>query len=216
MKKIISAALALVLTLGLFTVVAFAADSRLSVRGAQIRIPTSAKDDLVQGLRFISSVSLDVYELVDEADRPTSASDTGVGYGTVVMPTAILGTNELTKDTVINYGGRNFAAKVVPAVRLYAKDSTHVEFTAVMTGITEANYETKYTAVPYVTYMDGEEEVTIYGEAYSTSLFAVAEEAYADKKTTEYVKEYLLEEILNVVDPDKYEFDGGWTPVYRP
>ncbi len=220
MKKFISVALALLMLCSVSTFV-FAAgvttDSRLAVSGAQIRVPTGTNDPLEQGLRFISSMTSDAYALLDASEYPKSAADTGVGFGTVVFPTEILGSETLTKDTVINYNGRDFAAMVVPAVKLYTKSESMIEYTAVMIDISESNYETEYTAVPYITYTDdNNEEVTLYGNAYSTSVFKIAVSAYNDKKTTEYVKEYLLEHILSVVDPDKYESDGGWTPIYRP
>ena len=190
-------------------------DSRLFVEGAQIRLP--ADDGSVsQGIRFRSMMKIDLYNLLDANERPDSADDTGIGFGTVVFPTKILGDATLKKDTVVSYGGRDFAAKVVPAVVLYNKTSSTVYFNAVMTDVAESNYDTEYTVVPYITYNDPElGEVTLYGTAYSTSIFKVARAAYNDSSSTDYVKEYMLNNILSKVDPDTYEKDE-WTDIFRP
>ncbi len=190
-------------------------DGRLAVEGAQIRLP-SDDGTVTQGIRFRSTMSVDLYNLLDVTERPDSADDTGIGFGTVVLPTEILGDAELTKDTVISYNGRDFAAKVVPAAVLYNKTSSTIYFNAVMTDVGEYNYNTEYTVVPYITYNDNElGEVTLYGVAYSTSIFKVARAAYSDSKITEYVKEYLLNNILSKVDPDNYPADE-WTGIFRP
>ena len=63
--------------------------------------------------------------------------------------------------------------------------------------------------------MDGEEEVTIYGEQYSTSIFAVAEAAYLSGNETGAVSEYLLNNILSVVDPVTYPAEK-WSGIYKP
>ncbi len=192
-------------------------DDRLDVLGAQIRLPSEDNSNIPQGLRFVSSIEREIMDLLPEESYPKASTDTGIGFGTVVFPTVILGDGTLTKDTAVNYNGRDFAAKVVPAVRLYSENSKAVTFTAVMTDISELNYRTDYTVVPYITYLnDDGEEITLYGEAYDTNVFEIAVAAYNDTETTEYVKEYLVEEILSKVDPVTYPADGGWSDIYRP
>ena len=183
-------------------------DERLGVAGAQVRV---AAGEVVQGLRFISTIEAELYDILAEQNGlPTSAESTGIGFGTVVLPNKLLGDAELTKETT--------NAKIVPAVKLYSApkgDDTAYKFTACLTGLTDQQYVTEYTVRPYVTYVKDGEEVTVYGEQYSTSVFAVAEAAYNGGKETQSVAEYLLNNILSKVDPNKYPADN-WTGIYKP
>ena len=185
------------------------ADERLSVSGAQIRVATQT---VLQGLRFVSSIDADLYNTLKDAGHlPTSAESTGLGFGSVVLPTKFLEENEkLTKETA--------NACIVPAVKLYESPeagATAYRYTACLTGLESSQYTTEYTVVPYVTYMDGENELTVYGEQYSTSVFKVAEAAYTSNTETGAVNEYLLNNILSVVDPEKYPAEK-WSGIYKP
>lgn len=189
-----------------------AADGRLAVEGAQIRIPDSGGTLPTQGLRFVNTITEELYNTLV---KPASSSDTGLGFGTVVFPTKLLAKDEqLTKETV----NGSVKAAVVPAVKLYrAPADGVVKFTACMTDITQdaESFQTEYTVVPYATYMDGDTEVTVYGAQYSTSVFKIAAAAYADSRTFEYAKEYLHNTILHVVDPKTYN-DPQYSDIYKP
>ncbi len=184
-------------------------DERLGVTGAQVRVGTQT---VKQGLRFVNTIDAELYNTLADADiLPKSSTDTGLGFGSVVLPTAYLEAGEkLTKTTA--------SAHVVPAVKLFEAPKggdTEYKFTACLTGLATDQYTTEYTVVPYVTYMDGGEEVTIYGEQYSTSIFDVAEAAFLSGKETGSVSEYLLNNILSVVDPTTYAAEK-WSGIYKP
>ena len=184
-------------------------DERLTVEGAQVRL---ASGETTQGLRFISNIDVELYNSLKEAGHlPTSSSSTGVGFGTVVLPESMIPEGEaLTKETE--------HCAIVPAVKLFAApgaEDTVYRYTACITGITESRYDIKYTVRPYVTYMDGDEEVTVYGEQYSASIFDIAEAAYLSGKETQSDSEYLLNKILSKVDPVKYPAQN-WSGIYKP
>lgn len=167
-------------------------DSRLAFTGAQVR--TTGE----QGLRFIFSIDTELY---DTLDLPESKNDTGVGFGAVVFPKAYLGDNELTKETSYSDGTNEYVAKIVPAVNLFEDGDDQKLYTACMTGIPENNYKVEYVAVPYATYMDGEKEVTVYGnESTNITVFSVADKAYSEKTEREEVLDYLYNNILVKVD----------------
>lgn len=187
-------------------------DSRLNVSGAQIRVPAQGSTTETQGLRFISTLDKSFYETLN---KPASASDTGLGFGTVVFPTKLLADGELlTKETVKD--GKS--AAVVPAVKLWSENDTVVTYTACMTGIIQdaEALTTAYTVVPYATYTDGDKEVTVYGAQYSTTVFDIAKAAFDSKTESEYVNEYLYNEILNKVDPTTYNEPQKWSNIYKP
>ncbi len=162
--------------------------------GAQIRVPSS-DNAVVQALRFVGSISLDIYEEFEEEGLlPENYDDNGAGFGMVVLPTDLIPEGEtLTKKTA--------KSKIVPAVKIYSKDSEKVTFTACLTGITEDKYEVDYMVVPYVTLSDG---TTYYGEAFDASVYEIAQLCYADTKTSASVKQYMLESILNIINPEEY------------
>lgn len=189
------------------------ADERLNVTGAQIRIP-NATAGITEGFRFVSTITTELYDKLAAADAlPKSAADTGVGFGSVVIPTSLIPAGgTLTKETA--------GAAIVPAVKLYkapAAGDTEYMFTACLTNYTasKAILERSLTVVPYVTYMEGEEEVTVYGAPYATSIYDVAKAAYESGKETGATMEYLNNEILYVVDSATYPKDS-WTGIYRP
>lgn len=183
-------------------------DDRLTVQGAQVRL---ASGETKQGLRFISNIDVELYNILkDSGSLPTSSASTGVGFGTVVLPTSMLDGAALTKETT--------NAVTVPAVKLYkapAANDTVYSYTACLTDLEEDQYATEYTVRPYITYMDGEEEVTIYGEQYSTSVYAVAEAAYLSGNETGADSEYLRNNILSKVNPTKYPAES-WSGIYKP
>lgn len=184
-------------------------DDRLTSEGVQIRVPAFGSKLPTQGFRFVNTITRTLYdELAAEGALPQSPEDKGVGFGTVVIPTSMLDGAALTKETP--------KAAVVPAVLLYeAPDDSVARYTACITDIPEVNYEKEYTAVPYVTRLVDGEEVTVYGEPMTASVFETAKAAVADAKLTEYAREYLYNNILSVVDPETYPEDR-YSDFYRP
>lgn len=172
------------------------------VLGAQIRIPGDKYSKVTQGLRFISTISADTYNQLKELNLlPKTNDDTGVGFGTVIVPEILIPEGEkLTKETPMAY--------TVPAVKIYAKSETTVQYTVCLTDLLEGDYEIRYAVVPYITYMDGDQEVTVYGEQYSTTVYDVAKYACApESDESEFVKDYLQTNVIDVVE---------WTGIYRP
>lgn len=150
--------------------------------GAQIRTTG------LQGLRFIFSIPNDKYDLVND-------------IGTVVMPKKYLGDKSLYKNCKNTVNGIEYVSKTVPAVNIYNQTDTHTYFTVCITNIAKYNYSNEYVAVPYITYMDGTIEKTIYGNmTENISVYSVAKEAYKDSNTDAATKEYLYKNIISVVD----------------
>ena len=83
---------------------------------------------------------------------------------------------------------------------LFDETDTTVRYTVCLTGISD--YEREYSVIPYVTDAEGN---TIYGElADGISVYEIAELVYASENESEQTKQYLLENILNRVAPEKY------------
>lgn len=165
----------------------------MTFEGAQIRTED------VQGLRFIFSIPKTVYE---NLEHPTSQSDTGLGFGSVVLPRKYLGEEKLVKDFETAEGKK---AKTIPAVKLFKITDDRVYYTVCIVDIMEANYNEEYVAVPYITYEKDGETVTEYGmQTENVNVFSVAELYYSDENTTEAEKTYLYNNILSVVNPENY------------
>ena len=177
----------------------FTPGNTMEFDGAQIRTEDP------QGLRFIFSIPRAVY---DALEQPESVSDTGIGFGSVVMPKKYLGDNELTKETSVTVNNKVYKSKIAPAVNLFDVTEDEVKFTVCVIEIPEKNYSEEYVAIPYMTYVENGEEITVYGEkTEGITVFTIAEMAYADSTVSDDVKKYLFDNILTVVRPDKYHKD---------
>ncbi len=171
-------------------------DERLSFVGGQIRT------DDPQGLRFVFSIDKAFYDTIE---HPVSETDTGLGFGSVVMPKKYLGEENLEKDLETITNGKKKKAKTAPAVNLFEAKEDSVLFTVCILDIPESGYTEEYVAVPYATYIENGQEVTVYGnETANVTVFAIAELAYADENTSDETKQYIYDNILSVVDPEKY------------
>lgn len=172
--------------------------------GLQVRIPVEGGDTYIkQGLRYVSRIPIETYNMLEEQGiLPDSNSDTGLGFGTVMLPASMLNGEKLTKTTA--------SAAVVPAVNIFKTTSTHVWFTVCLVDIVQTKYDYDYVAVPYVTYTYDGQEVTLYGEQLSASVYDVAVLAAADDSSeTETVKDYLKKNIIDYVE--------GWIDhIYKP
>ena len=164
--------------------------------GAQIR--TEDK----QGLRFIFSMPKSDYA---KLSHPTSSADTGVGFGTVVFAKQYLGDDSLVKGYSVSSDGATRYSATVPAVVLFGETETHIQYTVCITDIRPEYYTEEYVAVPYKTYVENGEEVTVYGNmTQNVTVYSVAELCYASADTSAEQKEYIYNNILTVVDPKKY------------
>ncbi len=163
--------------------------------GVQIRIPSDENTNIKQGLRFVSSIPREVYdELAAKAMLPETANDTGIGFGSVIIPKDYIPEGEkLTKKT--------YDAGIVPAVNIMELGEESVIFTVCLVDIIEKNYTRDYCVVPYVTVKNGDEEITYYGEMQTANVYRIALLACGEDSTeTEYTKEYLKEKVIDVVE----------------
>ncbi len=136
----------------------------LSVLGAQIRL---ASDTVKQGLRFVSKADKEFLDMLGI----TQIGGDNVKYGAVLFPENFVGEGELVLGQT--YG--NYVAADVKAVNTYREDDNSVTFTAVVTGISDANLTRRYTVRPYISYTDKNGVTrTVYGDSYATSVYAVA------------------------------------------
>ena len=79
--------------------------------------------------------------------------------------------NALEIGLVTNVNGKDYAAKKVPAVKLFGEDDEYIYYTVCITHIKEKNYSSEYVAVPYVITKnaDGTDRIT-YGEEQSLTV----------------------------------------------
>lgn len=125
-----------------------------TVNGAAVRV----EDPM--GIRFYSSI-------------PKSLAEDVVEYGTILLPTAMLGENELTCDTE--------SVAVVKAEKLYSKTDSEYQFTAVLYNMPYSAYKTEITARAYAKLSDGS---YIYGNTVARSIYQVAENGLASSNAT--------------------------------
>lgn len=137
--------------------------SKLPVIGAQVRLNSS------HALRYVAEISKTTL-----AEYGYDATTTD-GYGFFVLPTNVLQNAPLNAGVSYTFEGKTYTAQKVPAVKKFAITDTTVQYTVALTNIPEdkENLTREYTVVPYVE-KDG---AYIYGESYSTSLYAVAKYA---------------------------------------
>ncbi|MBR5528800.1 MAG: hypothetical protein IKV97_07315 [Clostridia bacterium] len=157
----------------------------ISVLGAQIRL---ASNEVKQGLRFVSRINKSLLSDIGITD----IGGQNVKYGSVVLPENLMGEGELT----LGYVNGNYAAATVPAVSTYRNDTNSVTYTAVLTDISNKNLTRLYKVRPYISYTDNNgTERTIYGESYSTGVYAVAAYALETDTTLSNDAVSVLEEI---------------------
>ena len=93
-------------------------------------------------------------------------------YGAVLLPSEMLGENELTLETA--------DVLDIPAENPGTGENGGVLISAVLTGIPEAEYATAVTARAYIKLTAGEHVTIIYSEALERSVQQVAQAALAD------------------------------------
>ena len=157
--------------------------------GAQIR--TSG----TQALRFI----------VDKKSALATAMTgaTIVEYGTVVLPTELLGSSSLVIGGTYNYNDVDYQSSKVAGEKTFKINSDGIWYTVAITGI-ESN-ATKlardYTVRAYITYTDAYGVAhTVYSDTYNNSAYNVAKAAIAAGIESQEVLNYLQTNIVDVVD----------------
>lgn len=145
-----------------------------------LRYNTSIDADILNTLNGINNVGQGSFT------APETDSDTGIGYGTIIIANMPTGT-ELTKETD--------GASVIPAVSV--QDNS---YSADSPAVADADIENSvFKARSYITYTDTLGEThTIYSDVFDKTLYQVAALEYVDEATSEETKQYLLENILDV------------------
>ncbi|MBQ9887380.1 MAG: hypothetical protein IJM37_11075 [Lachnospiraceae bacterium] len=185
--------------------------SSFNLLGVQYRPVT---DIVTAGLRFMTKIDDSLVNAVmalnsaNSVIRPSSESQKGIGYGTVVTYTQNLKHGEmLVKDNTCTSMAKGF--KVVPGVKTYQTGTDYRIYTVLITGIPERYYTQHIAARPYITYADanGYEQTYYYTEASETT----------HKAGGAYYINY-TEAVNNAVDDDalviETETQSSYTPVY--
>lgn len=182
-------------------------ESEFALLGTQVRITDPS------GLRFITQIGTELIaeiEALNSANaslQPDSTSDKGIGFGTVTTVASNIGSGELVKD--VNAAKVKDGMVVSPAVKNFNVADDYIQYTCVVKGIGESNYETEIAARPYITYKDanGVERTYYYTEAdsnagggYSVSLYEAAKAVYALDSVSSTMKAWLDENVISVVE----------------
>lgn len=185
-----------------------ATGNQLELAGAQMRIADPS------GLRFVTEIGIELVAKVEALNtenaslQPDSASDKGIGFGTVATKASNVSTTELVKD--VNAANVAKGMAVCPAEKLYDVTEDSYIYTCVVTGIKSTRFTTDIAARPYITYMDanGTEQTYYYTEAassnagggYKTNVYAVAKAIYALDSTSSEMKDWLKTNVIDVVE----------------
>ena len=161
----------------------FSDEGDFFIKGVQIRTIEPA------GLRFI----------VEKTDALQDALDV-TEYGSVIVPSEVLGTKKLELDTTYTFNGKNYSSKAVEGIRTFADTDDGIQYTVCVIDITEDYYRRNYTVRGYIKYTDanGAQKV-IYTNSYATNLYTVAKEALKDTTISDSDRAYLAT-IKNYVD----------------
>lgn len=174
--------------------------------GTQIRITEPS------GLRFITQIGTDLIagiEALNSANnslQPDSASDKGIGFGTVTVAAARVN-GKIVKD--VNATQVNKGMVVCPAVKNFEKTDAYIRYTCVVKGIGQSNYKTDIAVRPYITYKDanGAERTYYYTEAgantgggYCVSLYKAAVAFYDSSSEGSTIRTWLYENIISAAE----------------
>ena len=177
--------------------------SAFELVGVQIRIndPT--------GLRFVTRIGKNIISEIEALNnanvslRPSSASDKGIGYGTVATLASNITNTQLVKDTSAANVKSGFT--VCPAVKHFNDYDGYVYYTCVVMNIPRSRYSSDIAARPYITYKDanGREQTYYYTEsgsssgAFATNVTAAGNAIYNNAATGSEIKNWIAANILN-------------------
>ncbi len=172
--------------------------------GVELRVAGDAT-----GLRYISRIStaliaqLESVHKSNQSLQPSKATDTGIGFGTVVRMRGNSSAPLVKSDASYLFQG---GTVTVPAQRTHATYNGYILFNAFVCGYTADYYKTQFIARPYLTYSDANgilhtHYFTVTGDStqgggYYTSLFAEAEKMVADPATDPITRKWLEDTIL--------------------
>ena len=177
-------------------------DRIFAIRGVQMRIPNSSSN--IQGLRFITVLDNEaIEEIADFSDknsdmlRPKAGYDSH--YGTVVIPTEILGVSELVVDGKYQFGAKTYTSRNAAGINIFSQDDKKTEYTVCLLNISPDKYEYAYTARPYITYYTRSGNLaTLYGTPYSVDVMDTTFAALESGNESEETEKYMREQIVSV------------------
>ncbi len=161
----------------------FDLDKDFYIEGAQIRLKESIKKG--EGLRFVV--------------RKTDAADALniTGYGSVIAPSLAVGKSKVELGKTYSYNGKEYAAKTVPAVNIFAQEDGYEQYTVCVTKIGKERYATVFAVRGYIEYIDinGGEHI-LYTDYYATNLVNVAQALLDDETVTDETARTRCETII--------------------
>ena len=165
-----------------------------TILGGSVRLSTPA------GLRFQSKVSDGMVEM-------------GTTFGTLIIPRAVLGEEELTIETAMveNIEQTQWATEIVKENNPSAYEEGYEYFNAVLTDIPAEHYGTEIVARSYV-YLDG---VYYYSDEVERSIAQVAAYAIQDGYTDSVLYTYVDTALANEVKTLEREVILGENSIYR-
>ena len=165
-----------------------------TILGGSVRLSTPA------GLRFQSKVSDGMVEM-------------GATFGTLIIPRAVLGEEELTVETAMveNIEQTQWATDIVKENNPAAYEEGYEYFNAVLTDIPAEHYGTEIVARSYV-YLDG---VYYYSDEVERSIAQVAAYAIQDGYTDSVLYTYVDTALANEVKTLERQVILGENSVYQ-
>ncbi len=183
-------------------------DEQFVIRGVQMRLPDDSSN--IQGLRFIITTDNDKIAAIAQFSdkntdmlRPVTGSKTH--YGCVVLPTEMVGGEELVLDGDYYKNGRSYTSRSAEGKNLFSSTDEKTEYTVCLLDISPEKYEYAYTVRPYLMYYTRSGNLsTFYGEAYSTDImkttFAALEGGTESFENESYLRETILPEYAEARD----------------
>ncbi len=181
--------LALTFILG-SSVFALAAENETYIHTEAMEIRTDGNT----GLRTISVLDREYYEKL-------IAGGKHVTYGTVVVPASALEADgkELLIGGSYQLKGKAYKAMDIPAEKNWALTEDKIYFTAVLTGIKGAGFNTRYAVRSYLK-VDG---TVTYGNVMTQSPYATAQNMIESEQTSSKEKAWLAQNVMDVCDDAK-------------
>ena len=115
-----------------------------------------------------------------------------IEYGTIAIKSEYLNGAELTVDGEYDYGEFTYGVKVGAAYSfsdktdlVFSEKQTTLDFTGVLTNISEENWNTDYTARAYAKYIlkDGTQGI-VYGDSADIAVYPISKMAYTAKNSS--------------------------------
>ena len=184
-------------------------EHNFNVLKTRVRMPQT--EGALPDLRYIMEINLT--ELADilafsEKNAVYNTDNSVVGYGGTVLPTEKLSGRELLCDTDYAYRGNSYRSKSELALNLYGREGDIQRYTLCVTDITTDKYEYGYTVRPFLRYYTRSGNLaTIYGKAYSDTMYKAAVDTLESGEETEENEDYLRARVCQVIaDKNGIEF----------